>query len=495
MSEILTAIKEVAACFPYKIAVSDDKQTLTYRELFSQIRSAAGHLSAYRGQVVALLADNSPAWLFIDLAAQQAGVILLPLPIYFTTSQIQHALQSAAAQALIYSPDNLSGEFLRNRTREPQAFGNYSLQLIKGPFGSAINLPDGTNKITFTSGSTGTPKGVCLSNCQQLKVAKSLLTATELQSPRHLAVLPLSTLLENIAGVYAPLLAGGEVMLMPLTKKGYLAGHQQFLQSLIDSQPETMILVPELLTGLVNAVLSGWQPPSSLKFIAVGGSRVAADLIHKSRQLGLPVFEGYGLSEAGSVVSLNTKKADKPGSAGKVLPHLTVSIENGEVVIENSDFLGYIGDQQTSAKKWFTGDMGELNADGFLTINGRKKQLIISSYGRNINPEWIESEVLANSAISQCVVVGDGQPFCSALIYSTLNNTQLQQHIDQINQSLPSYARILRWHRLAHPITTKHGLLTGNGRPQRAAINLFYQDVINHFYQGETDGLLYHTTG
>lgn len=495
MSEILTAIKAVAACFPYKIAVSDDKQTLTYRQLFSQVRSAAGHLSAYHGQVVALLADNSPEWVFIDLAAQQAGVILLPLPIYFTTSQIQHALQSAAAQALIYSPDNLPGEFLRNRTIAPQAFGNYALQLVKGPFGPAINLPAGTDKITFTSGSTGTPKGVCLSNSQQLNVAKSLLTVTELQSPRHLAVLPLSTLLENIAGVYAPLLAGGEVMLMPLTKKGYLAGHQQFLQSLIDSQPETMILVPELLTGLVNAVLSGWQPPSSLKFIAVGGSRVAADLIHKARQLGLPVYEGYGLSEAGSVVSLNSRKADKPGSAGKVLPHLTVSIENGEVVIEGSEFLGYIGDQKTSDKKLFTGDLGTIDKDGFLSINGRKKQLIISSYGRNINPEWVESEVLSNPAITQCVVVGDGQPFCSALICSTLNNRQLEQHIDLINQTLPSYARILRWHRLVQPISIRHGLLTGNGRPQRAAINLFYQDIINDFYQGETDGILYHTTG
>ncbi|HSG93502.1 MAG TPA: AMP-binding protein, partial [Methylotenera sp.] len=344
---------------------------------------------------MALLADNSPEWLIIDLAAQQAGVVFLPLPIYFTTSQIQHALQSAAAQVLIYSPDDVSGEFLNNHVVEPQAFGNYSLQLVKGPFGPAINLPEGTDKITFTSGSIGAPKGVCLSNSQQLNVAKSLLTVTDLQSPRHLVVLPLSSLLENIAGVYAPLLAGGEVMLKPLAKKGYLAGHQYFLQSLIDSQPETMILVPELLTVLVNAVLSGWQPPSSLKFIAVGGSRVAADLIHKSRQLGLPVYEGYGLSEAGSVVSLNSRKADKPGSAGKVIPHLTVSIENGEVVIEDSEFLGYIGDQKPSEKKLFTGDIGQIDADGFLSIKGRKKQLIISSYGRNINPEWVESEVLA----------------------------------------------------------------------------------------------------
>lgn len=493
MSEILTALASVATAYPDKTAIVGEKYTLSYRTLLYEIEKIAGELSPYRGHVVALLADNGPEWLIIDLAAQQAGVVLLPLPIYFTSAQIQHAMQSAGAQAVIYSPNTLPAELINHLANKPKAFANYPLQHIHCPFATHVELPEGTDKITFTSGSTGTPKGVCLSNHQQFNVAKSLLKVTDLQSPRHLAVLPLSTLLENIAGGYAPLLAGGEVVLLPLEKSGYPAGYTHFLQLVSHVRPETMILVPELLSGMLNGVSGGWHPPASLKFIAVGGSRVAGDLVHRSRSSGLPVFEGYGLSEAGSVVSLNTPKADKPGSAGKVLPHLDVTTEHGEVVIQGSQFLGYINHHKKPAEKLFTGDLGSLDASGFLSIEGRKKQILISSYGRNINPEWIESEVLANPAVQQCVVVGDARPYCSALIYSTLDDPELQNHLDLTNEKLPPYARVLRWHRLQQPLSQERGQLTGNGRPKRAAINLSYQDIINALYQEEADGILCHT--
>lgn len=483
MSPIISAIKKVTKHQPDKIALIGEKYSLTYHQLLAEAAKLAVYLEVYRGRVVALLADNCPEWVIVDLAAQLAGVIALPLPVYFTQLQIRHAMQSASARALIYQPDVLPDDFIQSTFAQTRSVLNESITLLDGPFGEAVNLPDGTDKITFTSGSTGTPKGVCLSNQQQFNVAHSLLSVTELEAPKHLAALPLSTLLENIAGVYAPLMAGGEVILLPVDP-------QRFLENLSVSQPQTLILVPELLAGLVSAITYGWQPPKSLKFIAVGGSRIAADLIFRARQLGLPVYEGYGLSEVGSVVSLNTDKTDKPGSAGKVLPHLKVTIEHSEVVIENSGFLGYVGDNNIADKRLYTGDLAELDDQGFLTVKGRKKQLIISSFGRNINPEWVESELLANPSIQQCIVVGDARPFCSALIYTQIDDATVQKHIDAVNLTLPPYAQVLRWHRLAQPLNDQRGLLTSNGRPRRAVINQYFANIIDDFYQEEPNGIL-----
>src|SRR5690606_31233380 len=112
-------------------------------------------------------------------------------------------------------------------------------------------VPADTAKITFTSGSTGTPKGVCLSTGQCLQVAASLVTAVGLRAPRHLSLLPLSTLLENIAGVYMPLLADGEVLLPPPVAVG-MAGSsglnpEQLLLALGQWAPQTLILTPQFL--------------------------------------------------------------------------------------------------------------------------------------------------------------------------------------------------------------------------------------------------------
>jgi len=358
---------------------------------------------------------------------------------------------------------------------------------------SVIALPPGTAKITFTSGSTADPKGVCLSNDNQYQVSQSLLSVLKMENVRHLALLPLSTLLENIAGLYTPLLNGGEIILLGMEKTGFsgsLSGNIfQLLTTISHYQPESLILVPELLSALLIAAEQGWQPPESLQFIAVGGSRVASEMIERARQIGLPVYEGYGLSECSSVVSLNTPVQDNPGTAGKVLPHVDIQIEKGEIMVSGNTFLGYIGTDLSHQNTVSTGDMGYLDQDGFLVIQGRKKQLLISSYGRNINPEWVESEVLAHPGILQCVLFGDAKPYCTALIYTHLNDAALENWLSHVNKKLPVYAQITKWQRLEQPLTAKVGLLTANGRPKRDRIFTFFQHDLEAIYQESQYGI------
>ena len=218
------------------------------------------------------------------------------------------------------------------------AFGGFELYQRKPTTKAAI--PATTQKVTFTSGSTGQPKGVCLSGVAQLQVAQSLVTRINIPAPRHLCLLPLPTLLENIAGVYAPLIAGGEVFIATEAARGFNGSRLEspgLLLSLISKvQPQTLILVPELLQLLIHACGQGWQPPACLQFIAVGGAKVAVDLLQQAAGCGLPVYQGYGLSECCSVVALSDVPALQASKlqlaqVGRVLPHLQVKIVNDEV--------------------------------------------------------------------------------------------------------------------------------------------------------------------
>jgi len=479
MSLIVQQLRELAAAKPEAMAVTDKQQRLTRVELIGAVTLLAESLKPYQSQVVALLADNQIDWVVTDLACLEAGVILLPLPAFFNATQQQHAIAQSGAVALISSADNFQGEPITSHLR------------IKSIQPSApANLPDNTVKITFTSGSTGQPKGVCLSESNQFNVANALLQRTGLKSPRHLCVLPLPTLLENIAGVYAPLLSGGEVIVLPANDLGFNGASEfdvQKLAAVLESvQPDSLILLPGILSALVAFIKHGWQAPDSLKFVAVGGSRVGSGLLEAAEAVNLPVYEGYGLSECSSVVSLNSPNDNQQGSAGMPLPHIEVSIEDEEICVSGNAFLGYVNEPESWYQKQVkTGDIGAIDDAGFLHILGRRKNLLINSFGRNINPEWIESEILANPAIAQCVIYGDARPFCIALIYprTAVSDVLIDNWLSSVNQGLPVYARIKHWLRLPQPLSQTSGTLTANGKPVREQIERLYQTDINQIFK------------
>lgn len=477
-------------------------KVLSAAQLVMEVSRLAETLGDLQISALALWADNGPAWIVVDLACQLAGVRLVPLPLFFSSAQVQHGLLSAGVDALASDssaieellPESIKTTIEKIDPTDSQCVG---LTLYRLP-PQSCQVPEGTGKITFTSGSTGEPKGVCLSSGHQLRVAQSLADILNLKAVRHLCLLPLSTLLENVAGVYAPLLSRGQVIAPSLKELGLQGSSKLDISALTSAfsryQPETVILVPELLRALVLAAKVGWQPPDSLRFVAVGGARVAPDLIQDARACGLPVYEGYGLSECASVVSLNTPEHDLPGSAGLPLPHLKVVAEQGELLVFESGFLGYLNEPESwNRPPVATGDLGSLDADGFVRIEGRKGNRLISSFGRNISPEWVESELLVGSLLAQVVVVGDSRPFCSALLYPLSIDTseqKIQGWLDAVNQRLPDYARVGEWLRLPRPLTFVDGFLTSNGRPRREEISKFYRAEIDALYKDQQESSL-----
>lgn len=476
------------------VFLSGAAESLTLSALAGRCTALAELLRREGLVVVALHMDNRPDWIVIDLACQMAAACLVPLPTFFSSEQLGHVLGSIPVDAVFTDrPDELAPLCAgRVRAGPDLSIGDCTLLRLE-PSAPTGALPENCGKVTFTSGSTGRPKGVCLDNRQLWDQAEALVAATGLERPRHLCLLPLSTLLENVAGVYAPLLAGGEILVPSLAEIGFEGSSSlnpsRLLGLLSRQQPHSIILTPQILKLLVSAAGEGWLPPATLCFVAVGGARVPPSLLEAAQACGIPAFEGYGLSECASVVSLNVPGSNRPGSCGRPLPHVRVDSVDGEILVSGNAMLGYAGEPGSWGQQQIaTGDLGFLDDDGYLHIDGRKKNLLISSYGRNIAPEWVESEALADGALAECLVFGDAQPWCVALLTPrdpAAGDHAIQQSIDRCNARLPDYARIRRWRRLAQPLAAWPDLSTGNGRPKRQAIAARYRQVIDALYDDD----------
>jgi long-subunit acyl-CoA synthetase (AMP-forming) len=315
------------------VAVWGDQLKLDYATLYAEVMYRQQRLRDENVKVVALALDNGVEAMLWDLAALFEGLTCLTLPPFFSPAQRKHCLKQSQS-ALVIAEPALETEL---QMAGYEKTGEFWRRLFSGP----SRMPEGTAKLTFTSGTTGTPKGVCLSAESILRVARELDQASKPTDPQHhLALLPLAILLENI-GCYAALYAGATLSL-PSQKALGIQGASgveasRLLGCLATRAPESLILVPQLLLLLVNAAEQKAFNPHALRFAAVGGARVSEELLHRAQRIGLPVYEGYGLSECASVVCLNRPEARRPGSVGRPLPHVDIRLaDDGEVLIKGS---------------------------------------------------------------------------------------------------------------------------------------------------------------
>ena len=385
MSRIIEAVERHARTAPQRIVIEDGTRSLTYAQLWREVDALARRLrrTVPPGCAVALLADNGSAWALADLAALHAGIPIVPLPPFFSPAQLVHALRSSGAGCVLTDhPERVTRAL--GIAAPPEEFGAGLSAIRSGTAADAADLGARTWKVTFTSGTTGEPKGVCLAVDDLERTAQSLCAATDAEpDDRHLCVLPLATLLENLGGIYVPLLAGATICAPPMSALGMSGSSsldvRRFVAALHGWLPTSAIMVPQMLQALVAAVRAGTRPPRSLRYLAIGGAPVSTAVLRAAIEAGLPVHEGYGLSECGSVVAVNRPGAARLGSVGKPLPHLEVTIaEDGEIHVGGVAWSGYLGGQADAPSRHpiATGDLGFFDADGFLHLTGRRRRRV-----------------------------------------------------------------------------------------------------------------------
>ena len=374
--------------------------------------------------------------------------------------------------------------------------------------------------LIYTSGTSGYPRGVMLphrailSNCRG---AFELVRPLKLRNEVYLSFLPLSHSYEHTVGQFFLLSLGTEV--------AYARGLEHLVADMAAVQPTILTLVPRILEVIRGRVLSSvkrekpWRQRLFQAAVDVGHRRIdgtmglldrVADPVldrlvrQKVRDrfggrfraamsggarldpevgrfflaMGMTLMQGYGQSEAGPVIAANPPDRPKITTVGVPLPGVDLKIaEDGEILVRGDLVMdGYWGEPEATKAAivdgWLhTGDVGMLDADGYLTITDRKKDLIVLSGGENVSPARVEGALMSEAAIAQAVVYGDGQSGLSALLVATEGEDEkaVAGAVTRVNDTLSITERVRR-HRLVPAFTVENGLLTPSQKIRRALV-------------------------
>ena len=374
--------------------------------------------------------------------------------------------------------------------------------------------------LIYTSGTSGYPRGVMLphrailSNCRG---AFELVRPLRLRNEIYLSFLPLSHSYEHTVGQFFFLSLGTEVV--------YARGLEHLAADMAAIQPTILTLVPRILELIRGRVLSSvrrekeWRQRLFQAALEIGhrridgtmglldrladpvldrmvrkkvrdrfGGRFRAAMSGGARldpevgrfflAMGITLMQGYGQSEAGPVIAANPPDRPKIASVGKPLPGVELKIaEDGEILVRGDLVMdGYWGEPEATRAAivdgWLhTGDVGVIDADGYLTITDRKKDIIVLSGGENVSPARVEGALMSEAAIAQAVVFGEGQAGLSALLVPAEGEdaAQVASAIGRVNVSLSVTERV-RHHRLVPAFTVENGLLTPSQKIRRALV-------------------------
>lgn len=430
-ARVFQAIGRHAADRGCDTALRQGDRTIGYGALAGFLVAAIPAL-AHAPRIVAIATADPLEAALADLALTYRGLVPVHLPPFFSAEQQAHIISAAGITAVIgaHRPDLTRIALPRPETCAP-----------------ATSLPDpvaGAQRIIFTSGSSGRPKGVVHGEGQMAAAIAGLERAIRpVASDIHLSLLPMAQLLEQIGGLYLPLLAGAQVRFCPEALPALFGGAMApVLKAMSEARPTTTVVVPALLSRLVAALKhAGSTAPASLRFVAVGGAASAPALLAEAAAQGLPVGEGYGLSECCSVVALNRPGESHHGSVGQVLEGISVRIDAGEIVVSGPTVMqGYLGQAPVSGE-WRTGDLGRLE-NGRLIVEGRKDWLIVTPEGRNISPEWVETRLGADPRIPAAGLrlAADGRLEITVVAAAAVEPGR----IAALLSGLPAYARPAR---------------------------------------------------
>jgi long-chain acyl-CoA synthetase len=530
------------------------------------------------GDRVAVMLRNSPDWVIFDQAAMGLGLIVVPLYTQDRCDNVAYILNDAECKVLLLGTneqwkafadlrEHLAG-LVRILTVEAQPATTDEPRLksveqwLPDEGGATHHLPRdpaALATIVYTSGTTGRPKGVMLSHRNILTNAEACLKVVPVNSvDEMLSFLPLSHTFERTCGYYLTVMCGALTV--------YARSVQQLGEDLQTMRPTMLISVPRIYERIYGSIKSrladgpaarrklfelavdigyarfehaqgrgGWQPGfllwpvlnalvarkimarlgGRLKTAFAGGAALAPDVSRVFIALGLPVIQGYGLTETSPVACANRPEDNLPASVGKAVPGVEIKIgdKNALMIKGPNVMLGYWNNEQATrgmigADGWLnTGDTARIDETGHVFITGRLKEIIVMSNGEKIPPVDIEAAISRDTLFEQVMLIGEGKPYLTVL--TNLNHEQwkkfsaekgfktdadalqdpavekaLVARICAQMKEFPGYAQVRRIKATLDSWTVENGLLTPTLKLRRPRVLEKFHAQLDEMYSG-----------
>ena len=366
--------------------------------------------------------------------------------------------------------------------------------------------------IRYTSGTTGEPKGVMFS-FNQLKwmgeaLAHLLPWKDRNREMRYLSFLPMSHVVEGILAAYAP------YCMLCKTKIYYLNDFSMLTQALPKVRPTVFFSVPRFYEKLWEQIErhplgkrylrmnDGWMKTTTAKLLRkavlkkagldqcsqliVGSAPVSKEMLLRFRALGIEIHNAYGQTEA-PLVTINRLGDNVIPSIGTPLPDTSIRVNpDSELIVQGPQVaLGYYRLESSTFQdgELYTGDLGSFDTDGHITLHGRKKDMLITSYGKNINRGKIEQRLKDIPGVEQAVLIGEQRPYCTALLWTNGKEDALEESVKRMNSTLSHPEQVKQWRVIKTPLNIKNGELTPNLKVKRNIVEKHYQPTIESMYE------------
>lgn len=461
----------------------------TYAELAHHVRAAAGVLREHgvrQGDRVAILGRTDYAWAVADFAALALGAVTVPVYPTASDHQIRHVLGDSGATWFVAETEDDAARLRESGAGKVWTFAEIESWSALPPAGidTPVRAAD-LATIVYTSGTTGAPKGCLLTHANMYASSANTVLQTDwlfhraapddAEPAATLLALPLSHVFGRTI-LLSCLIAG--------TRTGLVTGIPDMVPALRQFRPTFLALVPYALEK-VRKLGGGLLAPA--RYVICGGASLDETTAEFYASAGTEILNCYGLTEAATAVTVNAPATNRRGTVGRPIPGTTVGIaDDGEVLVRGANVSpGYWPGSVEGDPGWLhTGDLGELDDEGYLRITGRRKEILVTSGGKNVAPTLLEDRIRLHPKVSNCMVVGDGRPFVTALITvdGEAGPEDVQPVVDEAN-SLVSRAESIRAFRIvAGDFTVAAGQLTPSMKLRRAVIEEAYAADIAELY-------------
>lgn len=543
-----------------------------FRDLVIKIGKGLIGWGARPGESISIIAHTCWEWVALDMAIMGIGCVTVP--VYETNSAAQiRSVYNDSEVVLAFAEDDTQRDKVESVANDiPSlrdtfvidmgaidaiiAFGEH---ITDEEFYARKNAAHGDTLATiiYTSGSTGTPKGVEISHrnmaAECMHSYQKMPRAIDIPDRRLLLFLPMSHVFARFMTIVG--IGGTVTVALSGDMKSIVHDFETFGPTLLLAVPRVFEKVYNAASQRAGTGVSGklfargvktaieWskteqagdKPGFGLKcrhafyeaavykkirtifgpnadFAITGGAPMDPELSHFFSGIGVPLYEGYGMTETSGPVSVNLPEGNKIGTLGQPLNGTTVGIaDDGELLFKGESIcMGYHNQPEVTAEQitdgWLhTGDLGDIDDEGYITITGRKKDLIITAGGKNVSPSALETTVMTSPVVSQCLVIGDRKPFVAALVTLDLEDgnawlqsrgaapaanleemaknpivhAEVERIINKANEGVSRAESIRKFEILPEQFTEENGMLTASLKTRRKQITDHYKKLID----------------